>query len=82
MLTASGGGGGQLAGEVGQHGWVGVGVGEADAQVDHPPAAGGLGNQSGVPAGVGDRWHGLDQGVQEGAPAHIGQFAGVVELPE
>jgi hypothetical protein len=57
---------------VSQYGRVGVGVGELDAEVDHPPAAGGVGDQAGVVAGVGHGGHGLDQGVQERAAAHIG----------
>ena len=79
---AGGGGVGQLAGQVGQHGRVGVGVGQADAEVDHPPAAGRLGDQLGVVAGVGHGGHGLDEGVQERAAAHIGQLAAVVQLPQ
>ena len=40
-LAGCGGPGvGQFAGEVGQHGRVGVGVGQLDAEVDDPPAAG------------------------------------------
>ena len=78
----SGGGRGQLAGQVGQHGRVGVGVGQLDAQVDHPSAPGVLGDQAGVVAGVGHGGHGLDQGVQERAATHVGQLAAVVQLPE
>ena len=81
-IHPAGGGVGQLAGEVGEHGRVGVGVGQADAEVDHPPAAGRLGDQLGVVAGVGHGGHGLDQGVQERAAADIGQLAGVVQLPQ
>jgi hypothetical protein len=77
-----GGGVGQLPGQVGQDGRVGVGVGQLDAQVNHPPAAGRVGDQVGVVAGVGHGGHGLDQGVQERAAAHIGQLAGVVKLPQ
>ena len=61
---------------------VGVGVGQTDAQVDHPPPAGGVGDQLGVVAGVGNCGDGLDQGVEEGAAAHVRQLAAVVELPE
>jgi hypothetical protein len=35
-----------------------------------------------VVAGVGDGGDGLDQGVQEGAAADVGQLAGVVQLPQ
>jgi hypothetical protein len=45
MFAAGGGGGvGQFPGQVGQVLGVGVGVGQADAEVDHPPASGGLGD--------------------------------------
>jgi len=67
---------------MGQHGWVGVGVGQADAQVDHPPPAGRIGDQAGVVAGMGHRRHRLDQRVQERAAADVGQLAAVVELPQ
>ena len=76
-----GGGVGQLAGEMGEHGGVGVGVGQADAEVDHPPAPGGVGDQVGVVAGVGHGRHGLDEGVEEGAAAHIGQLPAVRPAP-
>jgi hypothetical protein len=77
-----GGGVGELAGQVGQHGRVGVGVRELDAKVDHPPAPGRLSDQAGVVGGVGHGGHGLDQGVEERAAAHIGQLAAVIQLPE
>ena len=81
--TVRGGGAvGQLAHQVGQHGRVGVGVGQSDAQVDHPAAPGRVGDQAGVVARVGHRGDGLDQGVQERAAAHVGQFAAVVQLPQ
>jgi hypothetical protein len=67
---------------VGQHGRVGVGVGQADAQVDHPAAAGGLGDQAGVVTSMSDGGDGLDQGVQERAAADLGQLAGVVQLAQ
>ena len=67
---------------MGQHGRVGVGVGQSDAQVDHPPPPGRLGDQAGVVAGVGHGGHGLDEGVEERAAAHIGQLAAVVQLPQ
>jgi hypothetical protein len=67
---------------VGQHGGVGVGVGQADAQVDHPPAPGRVGDQAGVVAGIGHRRHGLDESVQEWAAAHIRQLTGIVQLPK
>jgi hypothetical protein len=57
-------------------------VGQADAQVDHPPPSGRLGDQLGVVAGVGHGGDSLDQGVEERAPAHIRQLAGVLQLPE
>jgi hypothetical protein len=73
------GGGGvvQLTDEVGQDGWVGVGLGQADAQVDDPPPAGGVSDQLGVVAGVGHRGHGLHEGVEEWAAAHTSQLAAV-----
>ena len=77
-----GGGVGQLAGQMGEHTWVGVGVGQADAEVDDPPAAGGLGDEAGVVAGVGHGGHGLNEGVEERAAAHIGQLPAVVQLPQ
>jgi hypothetical protein len=67
---------------VGKHRWVGIGMGELDTQVDHSPTAGRLGDQAGVVAGIRHRGHGLDEGVQERAAAHIGQLAGVVQFPE
>ena len=75
-IAPGGGGVGQLASEMGEHGRVGVGVGQSDAQVDHPPAPGRLGDQLGVVGGVGHGGHGLDEGVQERAAADIGQLAG------
>jgi hypothetical protein len=65
-----------------QHTRIGVGVGQADAQVDHPPAPGRVGDQAGVVAGIGHRWHGLDQGMQERPAAHVGQLAAVAQLPQ
>jgi hypothetical protein len=67
---------------VGQHGGIGVGVGQADAQVDHPPPAGRLGHQAGVVGGVGHGRDGLDEGVQERRTTYISQLAGVVQLPQ
>jgi hypothetical protein len=82
-LAGCGGAGvGQLAGEVGQHGRVGVGVGQLDAEVNDPPAAGRLGYQLGVVAGVGHGGYSLHEGVEERTSAHVGQLAGVVQLPE
>jgi hypothetical protein len=80
--VGGGGGVGQRVGDLGQHGGVGVGVGQADAKVDHPPPAGRLGDQAGVVAGVGHGGHGLNEGVQERATAHISQLAAVVQLPQ
>jgi hypothetical protein len=82
MPAVRGGGVGQLAGQVGQHGRVGVGVGQADAEVDHSPPPGSVGDQLGIMAGIGHRGHGLDQGMQKRAAAHVGQLAAVVELPQ
>jgi hypothetical protein len=73
---------GQFAGEVGQHGWVGVGVGQAYAEVDDPPPAGRLNYQLGVVAGIGHRRHGLNQGVQERAAPDVGQLAGLLQLSQ
>jgi hypothetical protein len=67
---------------VGQHGRVGVGVRQLNAQVDHPPTAGGLSDQAGVVPGIGHRGHGLYEGMQERAAAHVSQLAAVVQLPE
>jgi|GEM_PF-5036177 hypothetical protein len=67
---------------MGQYGRVGVRMSEADAEVDDPAAAGCLSDQLGVVAGVGHGGHGLNEGVEERAAAHIGQLAAVVELPE
>jgi hypothetical protein len=55
---------------------------QADAQVDHPATAGGLGDQPGVVAGMRDGRDRLDQGVQEGAAADLGELAGVVQLAQ
>jgi hypothetical protein len=76
------GGVGQLAGQMDQYGRVGVGVGQADAEVDHPPPAGGLGNEVGVVAGVGHGGHGGNEGVEERAAAHIGQLPAVIQFPQ
>jgi hypothetical protein len=67
---------------VGEHGRIGVGVGQPDAQVDHPPVPSGPGNQAGVVAGVGHGGDGMDQGVQERSPTDVGQLACVVQLPQ
>jgi hypothetical protein len=80
--VTAGGGVGQLAGEVSEDVRVGSRVGQADAEVDDPPATGGVGDQAGVMGGVGHGGHGLNEGVQERTPAYIGQLAGVVELPQ
>ena len=48
----------------------------------NPPAAGRVGDQAGVVAGIGHRGDGLNEGVQEGAAAHIGQLAAVIQLPQ
>jgi len=80
--VSDGGGVGQLAGEVGQCGRVGVGVGQADAEVDDPAAPSALGNLAGVVAGVGHSGHGRNEGVEERAAADIGQLPAVVQLPE
>jgi hypothetical protein len=47
-------------------------VGQANAKVDHPPAARVLGDQMRIVAGIGHRRDGLDEGVQERAAAHVG----------
>ena len=65
-----------------QDGRVGVGVGEADAQVDDPPAPGRLGDQVGVPAGVGHGGHGRNEGMEKRAAADVGQLADTVQLPQ
>jgi hypothetical protein len=84
VLAGDGGPGGvgQFAGQVREDGRVGVGVGQADTEVDHPSSPGGLGNQVGVVAGIGHGGHRLNEGVEEGAAAHIGQLAAVVQLPQ
>jgi hypothetical protein len=82
VLPHAGRGVGQLADQVGQHAGVSVGVGQAQPEVDHAAAAGGLGDQAGVVGGVGDGGHGLDEGVEEGAAADVGQLAGVLELAQ
>jgi hypothetical protein len=61
--VGAGGAVGQLAGQVSKHVRVGVGVGQADAQVDDPSAPRCLGHEAGVPAGVSHCRNGLDQGV-------------------
>ena len=57
-------------------------MGQLDAKVDDPAAPSALGNLAGVVAGVGHGGHGLDQGVEERATAHIGQLAAVIQLPQ
>jgi hypothetical protein len=61
---------------------MGVGVGQADAEVDDPPPPGGVGDQAGVVGGVGHGGYGLDQGVEEGPATHIDQVPAVVQLPQ
>jgi hypothetical protein len=67
---------------MGQHGRVGVGVGQADAEVDDPPTAGRLGDELSVVTSVGHGGHGRNEGVEERAAAHIGQLPAVIQLPE
>jgi hypothetical protein len=55
-------------------------VGQSDAEVDHPTAAGGVGDQAGVVGGVGHGGDGFDEGVEEGAAADVGLLAAVGEL--
>jgi hypothetical protein len=57
-------------------------VREPDAEVDHPPPPGRVGDQAGVVGGVGHGGHGLDEGVQERPAAHVSQLAAVIQLPE
>jgi hypothetical protein len=71
-VSKAAGGVGQLARQVRQDGRVGVGVGEADAQVDDPPAPGRLGDQLSVAAGVGDGGHGRNEGMEKRAAADVG----------
>jgi hypothetical protein len=67
---------------VGQLGRVGVGVGQLDTQVDHSPAAGGVGDQAGVVAGIGHHGDCLNEGVEEGPAAHVPQFPAVGQLSQ
>jgi hypothetical protein len=73
---------GELTRQLRQDARVGIGISELDAQVDHPSAAGHLGDQLGVSAGVGHGRHSLDQAVQEWSTTHIGELPAVIQLPQ